>query len=132
MEEWNGYYNEGLSYYNTTIGGISKGKKLGSAVYYNLIGLSLESFLTAALLKDGYLPEHSSISSMIRELKKKYEVPEAFTAEARFFNRFMNMCSLEIMEVKEPNDEELQRLVSFLRDVKDWTDALLGIPCAKE
>ena len=78
MEEWSGYYGEGLSYYKATVGGIKKGKKFGSAVYYNLIGLSLESFLTAALTKDGFLPEHSSISYMIRELKKKYDVRNSF------------------------------------------------------
>lgn len=132
MEEWSGYYGEGLSYYKTTVGGIKKGKKLGSAVYYNLIGLSLESFLTAAITKDGFLPEHSSISYMIRELKKKYDVPESFTEESRFFNRFMNMCSLDIVEIKEPNDEELQRLVKFLEQVKDWTENLLEIPCSEE
>jgi hypothetical protein len=132
MEEWSGYYGEGLSYYKTTVGGIKKGKKLGSAVFYNLIGLALESFLTAAMTKDGFLPEHSSISYMIRELKKKYDVPESFTDESRFFNRFMNMCSLEVIEVKEPNDEELLRMVGFLEQVKIWTENLLGLTCSAE
>ena len=70
----------------------------------------------------------SSISYMIRELKKKYDVPESFTDDSRFFNRFMNMCSLDIVEVKEPNDEELLRLVEFLEQVKVWTENLLEIP----
>ncbi|PTN07719.1 hypothetical protein [Mangrovibacterium marinum] len=132
MEEWCGYYNEGLSYYKTTVGGIRKGKKLGSAVYYNLIGLSLESFLTAAMMKDGFLPEHSSISYMIRELKKKYDVPESFTDESRFFNRFMNMCSLEVLEMKEPDEQDLLRLVDFLEQVKAWTETLLEVPRHEE
>lgn len=133
MEEgWSGYYKEGASYYKTTVGAITKGRKFGNAVYYNLIGLALESFLTAATVKDDFLPEHSSISSMIRELKKKYEVPAQFTDEARFFNRFMNMCSLDVTPEKIPTDEELQRLIDFMQSVKIWTESLLGIPCTAE
>jgi len=130
MEEWSGYYNEGVSYYNATIGGIKKGRKLGNAVYYNLVGLALESFLTAAITKDGFLPEHSSVSSMLRELKKKYDVPESFTNEARFFNRFMNMCSLEVMEIKEPNDEDIERMADFAGNVKSWTESIVGKTCS--
>ncbi|RKD92909.1 hypothetical protein [Mangrovibacterium diazotrophicum] len=129
MEEWSAYFNEGVSYYNATVGGIKKGRKFGNAVYYNMIGMALESLLTAAIMKDGYLPEHSSVSSMLRELKKKYDVPEEFTTESRFFNRFMNMCSLEVMEMKEPTDEDIQRMVDFTANVKGWTEALLEKPC---
>ncbi|WP_163716942.1 hypothetical protein [Mangrovibacterium lignilyticum] len=130
MVEWSGYFNEGVSYYNATIGGIKKGRKLGNAVYYNLVGLALESFLTAASAKGGELPEHSTVSSMLRGLKKKHEVPESFTDEARFFNRFMNMCSLEIMEIKEPSDEDIDRLAKFVGDVKEWTESILGETCS--
>ncbi|WP_372773128.1 hypothetical protein [Mangrovibacterium sp.] len=128
MEEWNGYFNEGMSYYNTTIGGIKKGRKFGNVVYYNLIGIALECFLTAALVKEGQLPEHSSISSIIRELKKRYEVPESFTEDSRFYNKFWNFCSLEIVKPLVPSDEEIQRLVTFVENVKVWTEALLEEP----
>lgn len=129
MEEWSGYFNEAVSYYNTTVGGLKKGRKFGNAVYYNLIGLALESFLTAAITKDGFLPEHSSVSSMLRELKKKYDdVPESFTQEARFYNRFMNMCSLEVTEEVIPEDEDIQRMLAFAGGVKEWTEKLLAKP----
>ncbi len=92
MEEWSGYYNEAVGYYNTTVGGIKKGRKFGNPVYYNLIGLALESFFTAATVKDDFLPEHSNVSYMIRQLKKKVEVPESFTNETPVLNSVMNMC----------------------------------------
>ncbi len=133
MEEWSGYYNEAVAYYNTTVGGIKKGRKFGNAVYYNLIGLALESFLTAAITKDGFLPEHSSVSSMLRELKKKYEdIPESFTQEARFYNKFMNMCSLEVKDDVIPEDEDIKRMVAFTESVKDWTEKLLEKPSVVE
>lgn len=127
METWNGYYSEAVAYYNTTVGAKKKGRPFGNLVYYNLIGLSLEGFLTALITKDGSLPEHSSISSMLRMLKKKYEVPESFTEESRFYNKFMNFCSLEVLETLEPTDEEIDRMVNFVIKLKTWIEQRLQL-----
>ncbi|MCW0481715.1 hypothetical protein [Gaoshiqia sediminis] len=129
METWNGYHSEALAYYKTTVKAKEKGRPFGNLVYYNLIGLALEGFLTALITKDGDLPEHSSISSMLRMLKKKYEVPELFIEESRFYNKFMNFCSLEVLETLEPTDEEIDRMINFLAEVKEWTGLHLGLAC---
>lgn len=122
MEGWNEYYEEAAAYYKTVVGARKKNRPFGNLVYYNMIGLSLEGFLTAVIAKDDDLPEHSSISSMLRMIKKKYEVPEAFTDESRFFNRFMNFCSLEVLEMLEPKDDEIDRMIKFAEDLKEWID----------
>jgi hypothetical protein len=127
METWNGYYSEAEAYYKTVVGAKRKGRPFGNLVYYNLIGLSLEGFLTALISKDGSLPEHSSISSMLRMLKKKHEVPESFTEESRFYNKFMNFCSLEVLETLEPTDEEIDRMIRFVEGLKSWIDNNMGV-----
>jgi hypothetical protein len=127
METWNGYYSEAEAYYKTTVGAKKKGRPFGNLVYYNLVGLALEGFLTALISKGGSLPEHSSISSMLHILKKKYEVPELFTEESRFYNKFMNFCSLEVLKTPEPTDEEIDRMICFVANLKDWIDENLNI-----
>lgn len=120
MEEWNVYYNDGLAYCKTVMGAKDKGKKFGNAVMYNLIGLSLESMLTALIMKDGSLPEHSSIGNMLRLLKAKHDVPVSFTEESRFYNKFMNMCSLDVFASNDPDDEDIERMISFMVNVRSW------------
>ena len=129
METWNGYYSEAVAYYKTTVGARSKNRPFGNLVYYNLIGLSLEGLLTALISNGGNIPEHSSISSMLRLLKAKFEVPEEFIEESRFYNKFMNFCSLEVMEPLEPSDEEIDRMIRFVTNLKEWVDKNLGIEC---
>ncbi len=129
METWNGYYSEAVAYYKTTVGARAKSRPFGNLVYYNLIGLSLEGLLTALIAKDGNLPEHSSISSMLRMLKAKYDVPETFIEESRFYNKFMNFCSLEVLETLEPTDEEIDRMIGFVSNLKEWVDQNMGIVC---
>ena len=121
MEEWKRYSKEGKDYLKAAFGAYSN-KKLGNCVIYNLIGLSIESYLTALCMKLNILPEHSSIGSMLHILKKHVEVPESFTAESRFMNRFMNFCSLDVCDVKEPENSDLVRMLSFMGNIRDFAE----------
>jgi len=119
MEEWEKYLDEGLAYAKVAIGAKEKGK-LGNTVLYNTVSLSIEGFMTGILVREGIFPEHSSISGMLREIKKLMPVPEEFTSEVRFLNSFMNFCSLEIVPERIPTDEEIERMVNFLAAFSEW------------
>ncbi len=125
MEDWKKYKEEAESYAKAAMGAFNK-KKLGGHVVYNLIGLAIESYLTAMCMKLEMMPEHSSIGSMLALLKKHIEIPESFFGEARFMNKFMNFCSLEIMDTPEPGTEDLARMIEFTRNVKEFAERMLG------
>lgn len=124
--EWKSYYSEASDYYKTAFGAAQK-KRLGNLVIYNLVAMSIENYMTSVLMKSGFIPEHSSISSMYRELKKNHNAPEEFHAEVRFMNRFMNFCSLEPTPEIVPTDDEIKRMVRFATSLKDWTNSYLAI-----
>ena len=124
--EWESYYLEAADYYKAALGA-SKKRTLGNLVIYNVVAMSIENYMTSILMKSGFIPEHSSISSMYRELKKSHNAPEEFHAEVRFINRFMNFCSLEVTPVIVPTDEEIRRMVSFATSLKEWTSSCLAI-----
>jgi hypothetical protein len=124
--EWESYYLEAADYYKAALGASEK-KTLGNLVIYNVVAMSIENYMTSILMKAGFIPEHSSISSMYRELKKNHNAPEEFHAEVRFMNRFMNFCSIEPTPVIVPTDEEIKRMVSFATSLKNWTNSYLAI-----
>jgi len=124
--EWKSYYTEGTDYYKAAMGASQK-KTLGNLLIYNVVSMSVENYMTCLLMKTGFIPEHSSISGMHRELKKLYKVPEVFHAEIRFLNRFMNFCSLEVAPVIVPTDEEVTRMVQFVSSLKDWVEGCLNL-----
>lgn len=119
--EWEKYYDEATRYSKAAFGAFNK-NRLGNFVVYNLISLSIESYLTAVCASLNTLPEHSSISGMIHFLKKRIEIPESFTLESRFINKFMNFCSLEILETIEPTRSDLVRMLSFTSDIKEFCE----------
>ena len=124
--EWKSYYLEAADDYKTALGA-SKKKTLGNLVIYNVVAMSIENYMTCVLLKSGFIPEHSSISSMYRELKKNHNAPEDFHAEVCFMNRFMNFCSLEPTPAIVPTDQEINRMVSFATSLKEWTNEYLEV-----
>jgi HEPN domain-containing protein len=117
--EWESYYKEAADYYKAALGAAEK-KTLGNLVIYNIVAMSIENYMTSVLMKSGFIPEHSSISSMYRELKKNHDAPEAFHAEVRFMNRFMNFCSLEPTPEVIPTDEEIKRMIDFASSLQEW------------
>lgn len=118
--EWESYFKEAIDYCSVAQNASRKGK-LGNMVIYNIIGMSVENFMTSLLIREGNFPEHSSISGMLREIKKIMPVPDEFTTGVRFMNSFMNFCSLEIVPEKIPTDDEIVRMVDFVTLFKDWT-----------
>lgn len=124
--EWESYFTEASDFSRVATGAVKKGT-LGNMVIYNVIGIAVENFMTTLLMREGFIPEHSSISGMLRELKKIMPVPEEFTLEVRFMNSFMNFCSLEVTPVKIPTDEETVRMLGFVKSLEAWTASCLAI-----
>jgi len=124
--EWESYFKEAIDYCSIAQNASQKGK-LGNMVIYNIIGMSVENFMTSLLIREGNFPEHSSISGMLREIKKIMPVPEEFTTGVRFMNSFMNFCSLEVVPEKIPTDEEITRMVEFVTSLKDWISSCLAV-----
>ncbi len=126
-EEWKEYYNNGLAYCRTALAVRSRKEKFGTVVLYNLIGLALEGMLTGMIMKNGEMPEHSGVGSMLRILKEKYDMPLSFKEESRFFNKFMNFCSLDVTPQEDPSADDIDRMLDFLVRVKEWGVGKIGI-----
>nr|WP_319997811.1 hypothetical protein [uncultured Draconibacterium sp.] len=124
MANWTKYMDEADSYAKAAVGSYKK-EKLGSLVVYNVLSMAVENYLTALCVSTGELPEHSGITAILKQIGKKMEVPEEFFVEARFINRFMNFCSLEVLETLEPTREELSRMLDFTNALKEFCNARL-------
>jgi HEPN domain-containing protein len=124
--EWESYFNEASAFCKVATGAMKKGT-LGNLVIYNVMGIAVENFMTTLLMREGKIPEHSSISGMLRELKKIMPVPDEFSAEVRFMNSFMNFCALEVVPEKIPTDEETTRMLEFVKSLEAWAIECLSV-----
>jgi len=59
---------------------------------------------------------------MLRQLGTQISIPNYFFVEARFVNRFMNFCSLEAFESKDPTRSDLVRMLGFVDELKRFIE----------
>ncbi|MCY1723412.1 hypothetical protein OU798_23880 [Prolixibacteraceae bacterium Z1-6] len=124
MESWRKYFDEANAYSKTAFGSFNK-SKFGSQVIYNLLSMAVENYLTALCSKIGQMPEHSGITAILRQVQKSMDIPEIFHVEARFINSFMNFCSLEVLETKDPSRSDLVRMLGFTDELKRFCEERL-------
>ena len=63
---------------------------------------------------------------MIQEGKEFYEYDDSILEGARFVNKFQFFCSLEVVPLKVPNDEEILKLVGYMETIQAFTDKNLN------
>ncbi len=123
---WDFYYKEGLSYLKTCKSISVNKKKFDNEFIYNLAVLAGERLVLGLLLSYDYIPSATSLSGMIQEGKEFYEYDDSILEGARFVNKFQFFCSLEVVPLKVPNDEEILKLVGYMETIQAFTDKNLN------
>lgn len=108
--------------YAKAVDGMLKNRKFDNETLYHIICLSIEGYTLALAYMMNYIPTHSGLSFVVRELGKKMNLPSHFVDESRFLNSFMTYCSLDFEEPKKVSEPDLTRMVSFLTDIKLFTE----------
>lgn len=117
MSNQDKYINGANGYLKTATGAFNK-KVFGNQVVYNLLSMAIENYLTALCISTGEMPEHSGIVEILKQVDGEIEIPASFHTEAGFVNSFMNLCSLDVLEMKDPSDEDLKRMLNFSEELK--------------
>jgi hypothetical protein len=117
--DWEKDYTEALQYAKTAEGMVTN-NKVNNETLYHIICLAIEKFTAALAAKVNYIPMHSALGLVFKEIGKKTEIPESFTPEIRFINSFMTYCSLEFREAKAISNDDLNRMNLFLVQLQDF------------
>lgn len=123
---WEKDYTEALQYSKTAEGMVAN-QKVNNETLYHIICLAIEKFTAALAAKVNYIPMHSSLGQVFKEIGKKTDIPESFIPEIRFINSFMTYCSLEFKEPKTISHDDMKRMVIFLQNLKDFSKKKLQI-----
>ena len=124
--EWKKEYAEALQYTNAAKGMVEN-NKVNNETLYHIICLAIEKYTSALSALVNYIPMHSGLNFIFRELSKKMDMPDWFITEVRFINGFMSYCSLEFEQPKVISDPDLSRMVVFLNDIKQFTENKMAL-----
>jgi hypothetical protein len=107
--------------YSKAAKGLYKNQKIDNETLYHIISLSVEKYLASLAYMINYIPSHSGLSFVVRELGKKMDMPSHFTDDVRFLNGFMTYCSLDFEQPKPISGADIDRMVRFLNDIEKFT-----------
>ena len=107
-------YNEAKQYL-TTVKGLFKKKKFNNQTLANIACLAAEEFMVAYLAQKGQMPKHHSLDSLIDDIAKiNKDLPSSMIKEVLFLEEFQNLCVIENIGMKVPNDAEMERILNTL------------------
>lgn len=121
-KDWNFYYNEGKSYLETCKKLILKRGAFDNEFIYNLSVLAGERLVLGLLLSYNYIPAATSLSGMLQEGKSYYTLKDEMLTGARFINKFQFFCSLDVVPLTVPKDDELEKIVDYIRAVESFCE----------
>ncbi len=125
-KDWKFYYDEGKSYLNTCNRLIKNKGIFDNEFIYNLAVLAGERLALGMLLSYDYIPASTSLTGMLKEGQDLYPLAKELIAGARIVNRFQVFCSLDVVPVTVPNDEELVEVVKYINQVDVFCEAHLN------
>lgn len=118
---WKQDYYEAAQYAKA-VDGMVLNKKVDNETLYHIICLSVEKYTATLSGILNYIPMHSGLTFVFRELNKKLKLPEHFTDEVRFLNGFMVYCSLDFVKPKLISEADINRMVVFLKELMSFTE----------
>ncbi len=125
-KDWKFYYDEGKSYLNTCKKLIVNRGPFDNEFLYNLSVLAGERLVLGLLLSYDYIPASTSLSGMLQEGKDYYTLNDELKEGSRFLNKFQTFCSLEVVPFVAPKDEEMTKIVDFIKVIEVFCDANLN------
>lgn len=106
-------YNDAVCYHSAAKGLWEK-KRVDNETVYNIVSLAIEQYSMVLTSQIGFLPVHSGLTSVFREIKKRINLPDNFIDQVRFLNRFMVYCSLERITTIDISDDDVSKMIHFL------------------
>jgi len=116
-KDWKFYFDEGKSYLKTCNKLINKKGVFDNEFIYNLAVLAGERITLGMLLSYNYIPASTSLSGMLKEGKELYPLATELIVGARIINRFQAFCSLDVVPLTAPKDDELIEVVKYINSV---------------
>ena len=113
---WHTWLKQGDEYKKA---GTPKGSssRFGTDVRYNLISMSLESYIMAILDFHGTLPDNHTFLDLITALETVMPVNEGLKKRILQYESIQSICSIDKYERVNPTEEEVSDLTGAIEEI---------------
>jgi hypothetical protein len=101
--------------YTSTVKGMFKRKKFNNQAISNIACLAAEQFMVSYIMTKGSLPNHHSLDFLIDEVARLHnDIPLSLIDDLHFMEEFQNLCVIENIGMKIPDDLDMERIINAL------------------
>jgi hypothetical protein len=112
--DFNGVLQEARQY-TSAVKGMFKRKKFNNQAISNIACLAAESFMVSYIMTKGNLPNHHSLDFLIDEVARLHnDIPLSLIDDLHFMEEFQNLCVIEDIGMKIPDDLDMERIINAL------------------
>ena len=91
--------------------------KFNSAIRYNMLSMSFESYVMAIMDYHHTLPENHTFTDLVNGLETVMPLSESLKRRILKYENIQSICTIEKYHVQDPAEEELLDLEGAVREV---------------
>ena len=121
------YWEDACKYLRVAKGGLKRPKIFTPEILYNLLGLSIEKYFMAAMVKHGDLADNHTFSDLISSAARVCPVSDSLAKRLKEVETYQNICpAFDGYMRKDIPREEILNMIDVTEDVKNWADSTIN------
>ena len=118
---WEDFLRDGSGYFNTAVGALTKHREVFTPpILYNLIAMSIEKFVMAALMRYGAMPYNHTMADLAEAMEETFPGSVAdIRDELLRLDRYQEICDLEGFTISPPGMEKIPAMLDLAGRVKN-------------
>ncbi len=114
---WRRWLKNGDQYLRAVRPGVEK-SRFGTNIRYNMLSMSLESYVMAMLDFHGRLPENHTYTDLMTALDGVVSIEDALKRRILSYENIQSICSVEKYHRKDPTEPELLDLRDAIAELR--------------
>lgn len=115
IDGWETFFDEGKAFLLTATAAHQKQKKAFTPeILYNIIAMSIEKFVMAALMKHGALPYNHTMSDLVEALDTAFPAMIRDVREQLLdLDKYQEICDVDAFTIRPPGADEIPGMLAL-------------------
>ncbi len=126
-EKWSEFMTEGDAFLKTANGGAKRPQIFTPEILYNLLAMSIEKHIMAALVFKGTLADNHTFTDLINSAKEVCPLGDAISMRLLDLEAYQNICPVFDGYNRDPFPvEKVQGMISIAEEIQQWSKELIA------
>lgn len=120
IQGWEEFLRDGEGYLKTAVGAHAKRQDIFTPeILYNIVGMAIEKFVMAALMRHGTLPCNHTMTDLVGAMEETFPTAmDDFRDGLLALDKYQEICDLDSYTINPPSMEEIPAMLELAEMVR--------------